>query len=149
MIHLHELKPAPGAVKQKRRLGRGPGSGRGKTSGRGQKGQKAYAGHRLYVGFEGGQMPLHRRLPKRGFHNPFRKEYQIINLDQLEEKFEDGAVITPHVLFEKRLIHSLREPVKILARGDLKKALTVRAHAFSKKAKEKIESAGGKVEVMN
>jgi large subunit ribosomal protein L15 len=128
-------------------VGRGPGSGLGKTSGRGEKGQKSRSGYSRKVGFEGGQMPLHRRVPKRGFTNPFRKEYAEVNLERLEA-FEAGTIVTPEVLREHGLVKSFRDGVKILARGKLTKALTVRAHKFSAKAQEEIGKAGGKAEVI-
>ena len=141
MAELHDLRPTPGSTKNPKRVGRGPGSGTGKTAGRGQKGQKARTGHsKNPARFEGGQMPLHRRLPKRGFHNPFRVEYQIVNVGQLAEL--DGE-ITPETLREHGLIGSIRRPVKVLGDGDLSAALVVRAHAFSASAKQKIEAAGG------
>ena len=145
---LSNLRPARGAVKgDRKRVGRGPGSGLGKTAGRGEKGQKSRSGYSRKLGFEGGQMPLHRRVPKRGFNNPFRKEYATVNLERLEV-FEAGTIVTPEVLHEKGLIKSLRESVKILGQGSLTKALTVRAHKFSAGAQERITSAGGKAEVI-
>ena len=145
---LENLKPARGAVRRDRkRVGRGPGSGLGKTSGRGEKGQKSRSGYSRKVGFEGGQMPLHRRVPKRGFTNIFRKEYAEVNLERLEA-FEAGTIVTPELLREHGVIKSLRDGVKILAKGPLSKALTVRAHKFSAKAQEEIGKAGGKAEVI-
>jgi large subunit ribosomal protein L15 len=144
---LNNLRPAKGSVRQRKRVGRGPGSGLGKTSGRGEKGQKSRSGYSRKVGFEGGQMPLHRRVPKRGFTNPFRKEYAEVNLERLEA-FEAGTIVTPEVLREHGLVKSFRDGVKILAKGKLTKALTVRAHKFSAKAQEEIGKAGGKAEVI-
>jgi large subunit ribosomal protein L15 len=128
-------------------VGRGPGSGLGKTSGRGEKGQKSRSGYARKVGFEGGQMPLHRRVPKRGFHNRFRKEYTEVNLDRLEA-FDAGTIVTPELLIKRGVIKKLRDGVKVLAKGSLTKALTVRAHKFSAKAQETIAGAGGKAEVL-
>lgn len=146
-MQLHDLRPAPGSKRPRKRVGRGIGSGHGKTATRGTKGQWARTGAGVRPGFEGGQMPLQRRTPKRGFSNaPFRREYEIVNLSALE-RFEDGTVVTPEVLREARLVHGNRE-IKILGRGDLQRRLTVRAHAFSKSAVEKIEAAGGKAEVL-
>jgi large subunit ribosomal protein L15 len=140
---LSNLKPPKGAKHSKKRVGRGQGSGTGVTAGRGEKGQKSRSGFKHKRGFEGGQMPLHRRVPKRGFHNLFRIEYAIVNLDTLAERFEAGTVVTPELLRERGLVAGAERPVKILARGDLDKALTVRAHKFSGKAAEKIAAAGG------
>ena len=147
-MSLNNLRPPKGAKHAKRRVGRGPGSGHGKTASRGHKGAKSRSGHRFKRGFEGGQMPLHRRVPKRGFHNPFRIEYAVVNLDVLAERFDAGTVITPELLRERGLIHGIRQPIKVLARGDFSKKLTVRAHKFSGKAAEKIAAAGGTVEVL-
>jgi large subunit ribosomal protein L15 len=144
---LNNLRPAKGSVRPRKRVGRGPGSGLGKTSGRGEKGQKSRSGYSRKVGFEGGQMPLHRRVPKRGFTSPFRKEHAEVNLERLEA-FEPGTIVTPEVLREHGLVKSFRDGVKILARGKLTKALTVRAHKFSAKAQEEIGKAGGKAEVI-
>lgn len=144
---LHNLRPAKGSVRSRKRVGRGKGSGLGKTSGRGEKGQKSRSGFSHKSGFEGGQMPLHRRVPKRGFHNPFRKEYATVNLQRLDA-FEAGTIVTPEVLKDHGVIKSLRDGVKILAKGTLSKALTVRAHKFSAKAQEQIAAAGGKAEVI-
>lgn len=144
-MQLHDLRPAPGAKHTKKRVGRGIGSGMGKTATRGHKGQWARAGGGVRLGFEGGQMPLQRRSPKRGFSNyPFRVEYEIVNLSALNTL--DGEV-TPESLKAARLAHGTR-PVKILGEGDLAKALTIKAHAFSKSALEKIAAAGGKAEVL-
>jgi large subunit ribosomal protein L15 len=144
-LGLEKLKPAKGSVRQRKRVGRGPGSGLGKTSGRGEKGQKSRSGFSQKPGFEGGQMPLHRRLPKRGFTNRFRKEYAEVNIERLEP-FEAGTIVTPEVLLERGIIHNLRDGLKVLAKGALTKALTVRAHRFSAKAEELITAVGGKTE---
>ncbi|AEW03875.1 LSU ribosomal protein L15P [Sulfobacillus acidophilus DSM 10332] len=145
-MRIHELKPAPGARQKKTRRGRGLGSGLGKTAGRGHKGQKARSGGSIRPGFEGGQMPLQRRLPKRGFKNPFRVEYEVVNLTALNQ-FEPDTVVTVELLKAHRLVR--RDlPVKILGDGELDRALTVQAHAFSKSAKEKIEAAHGHAEVI-
>ena len=147
-MKLNELAPNPGARKERKRLGRGIGSGLGKTSGKGHKGQNARAGGGVRLGFEGGQMPLQRRTPKRGFSNyPFRKEYDIINVSELN-RFEAGAVVTLDVLKEAGLFRGAKNGVKILGDGDIAKALTVQAHIFSKSAAEKIAAAGGKAEVL-
>ncbi|MGI1689821.1 50S ribosomal protein L15 [Thermoanaerobacter uzonensis] len=147
-MRLHDLKPAEGARRERKRVGRGIGSGHGKTSGRGQKGQKARSGGGVRPGFEGGQMPLTRRLPKRGFTNIFKKEYVIVNVGTLEERFEDGAVITPEVLIESGIIKDVKDGIKILGDGDLSKKFTVKAHKFSQSAIEKIQAVGGKAEVI-
>ncbi|MCY0876098.1 MAG: 50S ribosomal protein L15 [Firmicutes bacterium] len=147
-MKLHELSPTPGSRHARKRLGRGIGSGLGKTSGRGHKGQNARSGGGVRLGFEGGQTPLFRRLPKRGFSNqPFKKEYSIVNLTQLA-KFEAGTVVTPELLLQRRMVRTLNESVKILGEGDLQVALTVKANAFSKAAAEKIAAAGGTTEVI-
>ena len=147
-MNLHELKPNPGARKKPTRKGQGIGSGLGKTAGRGHNGQNSRSGGGVRPGFEGGQMPLSRRLPKRGFTNaPFKKEITAINLDQLN-RFEAGSEVTPEKLIETRVIKKVADGVKILGNGHLDKALTVKAHAFSKTAVEKIEAAGGKIEVI-
>jgi large subunit ribosomal protein L15 len=146
-MNLSNLRPADGAKHAKKRVGRGQGSGNGKTAGRGHKGAKSRSGFKHKRGFEGGQMPLHRRVPKRGFHNPFRKEYEVVNLDTLAERFEAGVEITPELLRERGLV-SRQGPIKVLARGDISKALTVRAHKFSGRAAEKIAAAGGQAEVL-
>jgi len=146
-MDLRNLKPAPGATKKRKRVGRGDGSGHGKTSCRGHKGQGARSGGNTQPGFEGGQMPLQRRLPKRGFHNSFRQGSVVVNLGQLEI-FASGSEVTPELLLERRLIRRKGEPVKVLADGALSKPLTVKAHAFSAKAKEKLEALGGKAEVI-
>lgn len=146
-MKLHELQPVEGARKNGFRLGRGQGSGNGKTAGKGNKGQKARSGGMGKPGFEGGQTPLWRRLPKRGFKNFTRKEYAIVNLGQLNN-FEDDALITPEVLKEMGLVKNVKDGIKILAVGELDKKLTIKAHKFSKSAVELIEKAGGKAEVL-
>jgi large subunit ribosomal protein L15 len=147
-IGLHNLKRNPGANRGRKRVGRGPGSGLGKTAGRGHKGQKSRSGYSRRAGFEGGQMPLYRRLPKRGFTNIFRKEYAVVNLIDLN-RFNDDEIITPERLHDEGMCKDLKSGLKILGDGDLKKKLTVRAHKFSKNAEEKITKAGGKVEVID
>lgn len=146
-MNLHELSPAAGSNTKAYRKGRGAGSGNGKTGGRGQKGQWARSGGGVRVGFEGGQMPLARRLPKRGFHNIFAKPLEAINVSALD-KFEDGAVVDAKALLEKGILSKCEYGVKILGNGSITKKLTVQASAFSASAKEKIEAAGGKVEVV-
>ncbi|MEW9122253.1 MAG: 50S ribosomal protein L15 [Thermotaleaceae bacterium] len=146
-MKLHELRPAEGSTKDRKRRGRGTASGQGKTGGRGEKGQKARSGGGVRPGFEGGQMPLHRRLPKRGFNNPFKKVWTIINLDELN-KFEDGTVVTPELLLECGVIKKVVDGVKVLGDGELQKKVTVQAHKFSQSAIEKIQAAGGKAEVI-
>jgi large subunit ribosomal protein L15 len=147
-MELHTLKPAPGATHRRKRVGRGPGSGNGKTAGRGSKGQGSRSGTRQQRGFEGGQMPLHRRIPKRGFNNAiFRREYAAINVGQLSA-FKAGSTVTPEELVRQGLIKKAVNGVKILADGDLKIALAVRAHKFSARAVKKIKAAGGSVEVI-
>ncbi len=146
-MDLSNLRPPTGAKHAKKRVGRGQGSGNGKTAGRGHKGAKSRSGFKHKRGFEGGQMPLHRRVPKRGFHNPFRESYEVVNLDTLDQRFETGTEITPDLLRERGLV-GRQGPIKVLARGDIGKALTVRAHRFSGKAAEKIAAAGGKAEVL-
>jgi large subunit ribosomal protein L15 len=145
---LHNLKPAEGATRKRKRIGRGPGSGNGKTAGRGHKGQKSRSGYSRRYGFEGGQMPLVRRIPKRGFTNIFRVGYQVVNLRELDRMFSDGDTITPELLVEKGLIRSGSKPVKVLASGELGKKLSVQAHAFSKNAQAAIEAAGGSCETV-
>ena len=147
-MKLHELKSAEGSRKRRKIVGRGPGSNWGKTSGRGENGQKSRSGYSHKTGFEGGQLPLYRRLPKRGFTNArFKTEYAIINLSDLN-KFEDGALVTPEILKEMRLIKNGKNGIKVLGNGKLEKKLTVKAHKFSSASKEKIEKLGGKVEVI-
>jgi len=148
-IGLNNLRAPEGATHKKKRLGRGQGSGLGKTSGRGNKGQKSRSGYSRKRGFEGGQMPLHRRLPKRGFTNIFKREWAEVNLARVAELFDAGATVTPEVLVEKGLVRkSLKGSVAILGKGDLSKSLTISAHRFSESAKNKIEAAGGKAEVI-
>ena len=147
-MKLHELRPNEKAFKIRKRVGRGPGSGLGKTSGRGQKGQNARSGGGVRPGFEGGQLPLFRRLPKRGFSNAkFKTVYAVINLSDLN-KFEDGAIVTPEILKEMGILKNQLNGVKILGNGKLEKKLTVKAHKFSESAKESIEKMGGKAEVI-
>jgi len=145
---LHNLKPAEGATRKRKRVGRGPGSGNGKTAGRGHKGQKSRSGYSRRYGFEGGQMPLVRRIPKRGFTNIFRVGYQVVNLRDLDRMFSDGDTVSPELLAEKGLIRGGKKPLKVLASGELGKKLTVRAHAFSKNAQAAIEAAGGSCEMV-
>jgi large subunit ribosomal protein L15 len=146
-MDLSKLKPASGSKHSKKRIGRGHGTGQGTQAGRGHKGAQSRSGFKFKRGFEGGQMPLHRRIPKRGFHNPFRTEYAVVNLDTLSERFDSGTVVTPELLRERGLIH-VASPVKVLGRGDIAKKLTVRVHKFSGKAAEKIAAAGGAAEVI-
>ncbi|MDI6604392.1 50S ribosomal protein L15 [Aceticella autotrophica] len=147
-MRLHDLKPAEGARRGIKRVGRGIGSGTGKTSGRGHKGQKARSGGGVRPGFEGGQMPLARRLPKRGFTNIFKKDYAIVNISSLDKLFEDGTTVTPELLIEKGLIKKTKDGVKILGTGEINKKLIVKANKFSQTAVEKIEAVGGKAEVI-
>ena len=147
-MKLHELSPAAGSTKERKRIGRGAGSGQGKTAGKGHKGQKARAGRGMRPGFEGGQMPLQRRLPKRGFNNIFRKVIVAINVADLNAKFEDGAVVDAEALKSAGLVKNYFDGVKILGNGELTKKLTVKANAFSETAKQKIEAAGGNAEVI-
>ncbi|SEN73948.1 LSU ribosomal protein L15P [Mesobacillus persicus] len=146
-MKLHELKPAEGSRQERKRKGRGIGSGNGKTAGKGHKGQNARSGGGVRLGFEGGQTPLARRLPKRGFTNIHRKEYAVVNLDTLN-RFEDGTEVTPELLIETGLIKKELAGVKILAKGNLEKKLTVKAHKFSSAAQEAIQAAGGQTEVI-
>lgn len=146
-MKLHELAPAPGSTKAAYRKGRGAGSGNGKTAGKGHKGQNARSGGGVRPGFEGGQMPLHRRIPKRGFNNIFAAEYVAINVDVLN-RFEDGAVVDAKAISDAGIIKNTKDGIKILGRGELTRNITVKAVAFSASAKEKIEKAGGKAEVM-
>jgi large subunit ribosomal protein L15 len=147
-VGLNNLKPAKGSTRQRKRVGRGPGSGLGKTSGRGEKGQKSRSGFSHKDGFEGGQMPLHRRVPKRGFTNArFKKELVEVNLGRLEA-FDAGTIVTPEILLKHGIIKKVGDGVKVLGDGDLTKALTVRAHKFSASASEKITGLGGKAEVL-
>lgn len=144
-ISLNTLKPAKGSTHKKKRVGRGPGSGLGKTAGRGEKGQKSRSGYSRKIGFEGGQMPLHRRLPKRGFTNIFKKRWLEISLASLEQHFEADAEITPEVLHDRGLIKKAKYDVVVLGNGEVSKPLRVSAHRFTKSAREKIERAGGAV----
>ncbi|MFH0771258.1 MAG: 50S ribosomal protein L15 [Candidatus Omnitrophota bacterium] len=146
-MKIGEIKAPKGAVKKRKIVGRGPGSGHGKTSTRGQKGQKSRSGSGIRVGFEGGQMPLVRRIPKRGFVNRFKKVYQILNLSQLAS-FKENMIISPSELIKKALIKNETDPIKILGGGEISKPLTVRAHAFSSSAVEKIKKAGGYIEMI-
>ncbi|HHW03516.1 MAG TPA: 50S ribosomal protein L15 [Thermoanaerobacterales bacterium] len=146
-MRLHELFPADGSTKKEKRVGRGIGSGHGKTSTRGHKGQNARSGGGVRPGFEGGQMPLYRRLPKRGFTNIFKKEFAIINVEDLNS-FEENTRVTPELLIKKGILKNIKDGVKVLGEGELKVKVDVEAHAFSKSAKEKIEAAGGKAEVI-
>lgn len=145
-MKLHELSPAPGSTKVRKRIGRGAASGQGKTAGKGHKGQLARAGRGMRAGFEGGQMPLQRRLPKRGFNNIFRKEIAIVNVADIDASFDNGAVVTIDALVEKGLVKKVLDGVKVLGNGEISKSLTVQANAFSESAKQKIENAGGKAE---
>jgi large subunit ribosomal protein L15 len=146
-MKLHELKSNEGTRKERNRVGRGMSSGNGKTSGRGHKGQKARSGGGVRPGFEGGQMPLFQRLPKRGFTNIHRKEFAVVNLETLN-RFEDGTEVTPELLKETGVVSNMKSGVKVLAKGNLEKKLTVKAHKFSASAIEAIEAAGGKTEVI-
>ena len=148
MMKLHELSPAPGSVKERKRIGRGAASGQGKTAGKGHKGQKARSGSNAHIGFEGGQMPLQRRIPKRGFVNIFAKEIATVNVAAINDKFDDGATGTIDALVESGLVKKTLDGVKVLGQGELTKKLTVQANAFSASAKAKIEAAGGKAEVI-
>jgi large subunit ribosomal protein L15 len=147
-LDLHNLRPAKGANKKTKRVGRGPGSGHGKTATRGEKGQKSRSGYSQRSGFEGGQMPLHRRLPKRGFTNIFARQFVVVNVGALSV-LEEGATVTPELLMEKGLIKKVRDGLRVLGQGDVKKKFVVRAHHFSESAKQKIEEAGGSVEVLS
>lgn len=146
-MKLHELSPAPGSVKEAKRIGRGHGSGNGKTAGKGHKGQKARSGRGMQIGFEGGQMPLQRRVPKRGFNNIFATKYAIVNVSDLEA-FDADAVVDAKALQDKGLVKKVYDGVKVLGNGTISKAVTVKASAFSESAKAKIEAAGGKAEVI-
>jgi large subunit ribosomal protein L15 len=147
-MSLNNLRPPRGAKHPRKRVGRGPGSGHGKTASRGSKGAKSRSGFRFKRGFEGGQMPLHRRVPKRGFNNIFRVEYVVVNLDTLGEVFEAGSAVTPDVLRERGIVRETNAPVKVLGRGEITKALTIKAHKFSESAVKKIAAAGGVAEVI-
>lgn len=146
-MKLHELGPPDGARKRVKRVGRGPGSGHGKTAGRGHKGQKARSGGKVSPWFEGGQLPLHRRVPKRGFRNPFKKVYAIVNLKDLD-RFEAGTKVTPVLLEEAGLVKNSLDGIKVLGEGELTKPLHILAHKFSRSAVQKIQEAGGTVEVI-
>ncbi len=146
-MKLHELKPVEGATHYKKRVGRGTSSGTGKTAGRGQKGQNSRSGGGVRLGFEGGQTPLFKRLPKRGFTNFFRKEFAIVNIEELN-RYKKGTVVTPELLLEDKVIRELKGGLKILGNGKLETSLTVKAHKFSASAQEAITAAGGKVEVL-
>ena len=147
-ISLNDLHPAKGSTHKKKRVGRGPGSGLGKTAGRGEKGQKSRSGYSSKIGFEGGQMPLHRRLPKRGFTNIFKKEWIEVNLASLDQHFQANEEITPELLHERGLIKKARRDVVVLGTGEVSKALKVSAHRFTKSARAKIEQAGGAATVI-
>lgn len=147
-MKLHELQPAAGSVKDVKRIGRGHGSGQGKTAGKGHKGQKARSGGSIRPGFEGGQMPLQRRMPKRGFNNIFALEFATVNVSELEKRFESGAVVDANALIESGALKNAKDGVKILGNGELTKSLTVKAVKFTAAAKEKIEKAGGTAEVI-
>ena len=147
-MKLHELAPAAGSTKEVKRIGRGHGSGNGKTAGKGHKGQKARSGGSIRPGFEGGQMPLQRRMPKRGFNNIFAKEFAAVNVSELEKRFEDGAEVDAQALIEAGAIKNAKDGIKILGNGELTKKLTVKAAKFTGTAKEKIEKAGGKADVI-
>ncbi|HEY3175018.1 MAG TPA: 50S ribosomal protein L15 [Candidatus Polarisedimenticolia bacterium] len=147
-MSLHTLRPAAGATHKRKRIGRGPGSGHGKTAARGNKGFWSRSGSSQKRGFEGGQMPLHRRVPKRGFTNIFRKEFAEVNVDVLAARFPAGATVGPDELKSARVVRKLLDGVKVLGRGEITHALTVRAHRFSAEARRKIEAAGGKVETL-
>lgn len=146
-MKLHELTPTPGSARKPYRKGRGAGSGNGKTAGRGHKGQNARSGGGVRPGFEGGQLPIYRRLPKRGFTNHFAKEYSVVNIEALN-RFENGSVVDVETLTQAGLINAVKDGIKILGSGDITKKLTVKANIFSASAKEKIEAAGGKAEVV-
>ncbi len=146
-MKLHELSPAPGSVSERKRIGRGHGSGNGKTAGKGHKGQKARSGGGVRIGFEGGQMPLARRIPKRGFNNIFAKKYAYVNVSSLN-KFVDGTEVDTEMLIASGLIKNEYDGVKVLGNGDITSKITVKAAKFSQSAKEKIEKAGGKAEVI-
>jgi large subunit ribosomal protein L15 len=146
-MRIEDIRPAEGSTKNKKRVGRGVGSGHGKTSCKGHKGQKARSGGTKGAGFEGGQMPLQRRVPKRGFKNIFTREYAVVNLDTIDALKED-AVITPELLIERGVIKKMKDGLKVLASGNIQRPVTIKAHAFSTTAAAKIEAAGGKTEVL-
>ena len=147
-MSLNNLRPPKGAKHAKKRVGRGMGSGHGKTASRGTKGAKSRSGFRHKRGFEGGQMPLHRRVPKRGFHNLFRVEYAVVNLHVLADVFDEGSSVTPELLRERGLVRGTGKPIKVLGDGDINKKLTIRAHKFSESAAKKIAAAGGVAETI-
>ena len=147
-MELYNLHPAPGATRNRKRIGRGPGSGNGKTAGKGHKGQKSRSGYSRRYGFEGGQMPLVRRIPKRGFTNIFRVEFQVVNLRDLERVFAEGDTVSPETLVAKGLVKKPKSPIKVLGDGDLQKKLEVQAHKFSASARNGIEKAGGSCQVV-
>ena len=147
-MKLHELSPNEGSVKDSFRRGRGTGSGNGKTAGKGHKGQNARSGGGVRPGFQGGQLPLYRKLPKRGFHNKFGVTYAVVNVDDLDKKFEEGATVDAEALLESGIISKVCDGIKVLGRGEITKKLTVKAAVFSETAKGKIEAAGGKTEVI-
>ena len=147
-MDLSDLKPSERSKKNKKRVGRGHGTGQGTQAGRGHKGAQSRSGYKFKRGFEGGQMPLHRRVPKRGFHNPFRVEYAVVNLDTLGERFDAGTVVTLDLLRERRLVPPSARHIKVLGRGEISKALTVRVHKFSGEAAKKLAAAGGAAETL-
>ena len=147
-MRLHDLSPAAGSKKERKRIGRGPASGQGKTAGKGHKGQLARAGRGMRAGFEGGQMPLQRRLPKRGFNNIFAKEIATVNVSALDKTFEDGATVDVQALIDAGLVKKALDGVKVLGNGEITKKLNVQVNAYSEQAKQKIEAAGGKAEVI-
>ena len=148
-LSLNNLRPAKGSTHKKKRLGRGPGTGLGKTAGRGNKGQKSRSGYSSKTGFEGGQMPLHRRLPKRGFTNIFKKRWLEVSLEALDRNFDADAEVTPEVLHNRGIIKKAKHDIVVLGNGEISKALKVSAHRFTKSAREKIEKAGGAVTVID
>lgn len=147
-LKLHDIRPSKGANRKRKRIGRGPGSGSGKTAGKGHKGQKSRSGYSRKIGFEGGQMPLYRRLPKRGFRNIFAKKYSIVNVQDLN-CFEEGTTVTPVMVQEQGLIKKIHSGLRILGQGKLEKKLTVQAHHFTQSARQKIEEVGGSIEVLS
>jgi large subunit ribosomal protein L15 len=147
-LSLNNLRPAKGSTHKKKRLGRGPGTGLGKTAGRGHKGQKSRSGYSSKTGFEGGQMPLHRRLPKRGFTNIFKKQWIEVSLEALDRSFDAPTEITPEVMHQRGIIKKAKHDIVVLGNGNISKALKISAHRFTKSAKEKIEKAGGTVTVI-
>lgn len=147
-LSLNNLHPAKGSTHKKKRLGRGPGTGLGKTAGRGEKGQKSRSGYSSKIGFEGGQMPLHRRLPKRGFTNIFKKQWLEVSLEALDRNFDADAEVTPEVLHDRGIIKKAKHDIVVLGNGEISKALKVSAHRFTKSAREKIEKAGGTATVI-